>query len=185
MTESPVVEDVLSFWFGPDPEERRAVWFQKDSKFDDAITARFASLYENALGGALDTMANTPRGCLALVILLDQFPRNMFRNDARAFATDEKALQLARLAIKNGFDRELTDLQRQFLYMPYQHSEVLEDQRRSVVLFETLDANTHEYAVRHLEIVERFGRFPHRNAALGRDSTEAEAAFLSEPNSSF
>jgi len=109
----------------------------------------------------------------------------MFRNDPRAFATDEKALRLAQLAIEKGFDREMTDFQRQFLYMPYQHSEVLEDQRRSVALFETLGANTHEYAVRHLEVVERFSRFPHRNAALGLKSIEAEAAFLTEPDSSF
>lgn len=180
-----VVEDVLTFWFGPEPLETRVVWFQKDPEFDAQITDKFGAIYEEAATGKLGALARTPLGCLALVIILDQFPRNMFRDDARAYATDEMALELTKAALESGFDRELMGLQRQFLYMPYQHSEALEDQRHSVELFATVDANTHEYAVRHLEIIERFGRFPHRNAVLGRESTEAEITFLTEPNSSF
>ncbi|NKB57713.1 MAG: DUF924 family protein [Alphaproteobacteria bacterium] len=180
-----IENEVLSFWFGPEPIEPRVVWFQKDPNFDAAVAARFGSVHEAAASGALDAMAVTPFGCLALVILLDQFPRNLFRDDPWAFATDRKALNLTRLAIEKGFDREMNELQRQFLYMPYQHSEDLDEQRRSVALFAGLDKQTHEYAVRHYEIIERFGRFPHRNDILGRDSTEAEMQFLTEPNSSF
>lgn len=185
MSRESVAEDVLAFWFGPEPLETRVVWFQKDPEFDAQITDKFGAAYKKSATGKLDALACAPLGCLALVIMLDQFPRNMFRDEPRAYATDEKALGLTKAAIESGFDREMTDLQRQFLYMPYQHSEVLEDQKRSVDLFKTVDANTHEYAIRHLEIIERFGRFPHRNAVLGRESTPAEMKFLSEPISSF
>jgi uncharacterized protein (DUF924 family) len=185
MSRETIAEDVLSFWFGPEPLETRVVWFQKDPEFDAQIIDKFGAIYEEAATGTLDALADAPLGCLALVIILDQFPRNMFRDDARAYATDEMALRLTKAAIESGLDRDMTTLQRQFLYMPYQHSEVLEDQRLSVELFATVDANTHGYAVRHLEIIERFGRFPHRNAVLGRESTQEETAFLSEPNSSF
>lgn len=180
-----IVEDVLLFWFDNEPETKRAIWYQKDADFDAEIAARFGDIYSAAAAGELAAMANTPLGCLALIIILDQFPRNLFRDDARAFATDGAALDLARNAIEKGFDRTLTLVQRQFLYMPYQHTEDLEEQRRSVELFATLDEETSDYAVRHLEIIERFGRFPHRNAVLGRQSTDEETAFLKEPNSSF
>lgn len=185
MSRGSVFEDVLTFWFGPEPLETRAVWFQKDPEFDAQIKDKFGAVFDEAAAGELDGLARASLGCLALVIILDQFPRNMYRDDARAYATDEKALGLSKAAIESGFDHGMTVLQRQFLYMPYQHSEVLEDQRRSVELFASIDANTHEYAVRHLEVIERFGRFPHRNAVLGRESTEAEMTFLTEPNSSF
>lgn len=180
-----VENDVLTFWFGSGPEEKRDAWFQRDPDFDAEIVVRFTATYEAATAGRLDDMARTPLGCLALVIVLDQFPRNMFREDPRAFATDAKALALARNAIEAGFDAELTEYRRQFLYMPYQHSEDIADQKRSVELFAQIDKETLGYAVRHLEVVERFGRFPHRNAILGRDSTVEEIAFLKEPNSSF
>lgn len=180
-----IEKDVLAFWFGPEPLEARPAWFEKDADFDAEIATRFSRTYEAAAKGKLDALAMTASGSLALVVVLDQFPRNLFRDDPRAFATDRKALNLAHLAIEKGFDREMNKLQRQFLYMPYQHSEELNDQRRSLELFAALDKQTYEYAVRHYEIIERFGRFPHRNAILGRTSTEAEAQFLTEPNSSF
>ncbi len=176
---------MLSFWFGDEPETKRAVWYRKDADFDAEIAIRFGDAYNAAAAGKLAETAKTPLGCLALIIILDQFPRNLFRDDARAFATDKAALDLARNAIEKGFDKTLNPLQRQFLCMPYMHAEDLAEQRRSVALFATLGEETSDYAVRHLEIIERFGRFPHRNAVLGRDSTEAEAQFLTEPNTAF
>lgn len=177
--------DVLKFWFGEDPEIVRPTWFQRDDTFDAEIVARFKSVFEAAASGTLDEMAETPLGCLALVVVLDQFPRNMFRDDPRAFATDGKALGLSRAALARGFDEALRVLQRQFLFMPFQHSEVLEDQRRSIELFASISPETLDFARRHLDIIERFGRFPHRNAVLGRKSTAEELAFLQEPSSSF
>ena len=182
---SALENDILSFWFGPEPHRKREVWFQRDGAFDAEIARRFGAVYDAAVAGELDGMAGSPGGCLALILVLDQFPRNLFRDDPRAFAGDEKARALSRRAVANGFDGALSDLQRQFLYMPFQHSEDLDDQRRSVALFAPMDAESRRYAQRHLEIIERFGRFPHRNAALGRETTAAEAAFLQEPDSSF
>lgn len=185
MDTAQIEKDVLEFWFGDTPDEKRAAWFQRDDAFDAAIVDRFSKIYEAAAAGQLDPMAETPLGCLALVIVLDQFPRNMFRNDPRSFATDGKALGIAQDAVKRGFDRELASLQRQFLFMPYQHSEDLAVQRRSVELFKDAGPDGLDYAHQHLVIIERFGRFPHRNAVLGRESTAEEEAFLKEPNSSF
>ena len=134
----------------------------------------------------LDSMANDPQGCLALIILLDQFSRNMFRGSAQAFAADEKALAHARTAVERGLDQQLPPFQRTFVYLPFEHSESLADQDRSVALFEALgDENTYDYAVRHRDIIVRFGRFPHRNVILGRESTPEELEFLKEPGSSF
>jgi uncharacterized protein (DUF924 family) len=177
-----VPEDVLRFWFG-DEDEPREEWFRKDEEFDREIQDRFGALYEEAASGALDGWRETSEGALALVIVLDQFPRNMFRGDPRSYATDEKARETARYAIDRAFDRDLPPVRRSFLYMPFMHSEELEDQRRSVELFEGMDPG--RYAIRHKEIVERFGRFPHRNAVLGRTTTPEEAEFLREPGSSF
>ena len=185
MNNAQIEKEVLTFWFGDRPEEKRAVWFQRDPEFDAEIVARFTAAYEAAAAGRLDDMAGAPCGCLALVIILDQFPRNMFRDDSRAFATDGQALALAREALDTGFDESLDALQRQFLYMPYQHSEDLDDQRRSIELFGALGEESQDYARRHLEVIERFDRFPHRNDVLGRESTVEETAFLEEPNSSF
>ncbi len=185
---------VLGFWFGrPDDlhyDRERSIWFEQDPDFDDACRARFLGLYEQAAAGAFDDWQDTPEGALALVLLLDQLPRNMFRGEARAFATDAKALAVAKKAIERGHDRALVPVRRKFLYMPFQHAENVADQRRSVALFETL-ADTEagrrslDYARRHLEIIERFGRFPHRNAVLGRASTEEELAFLREEDPGF
>ena len=130
-------------------------------------------------------MASDPRGSLALVIVLDQFSRNLFRGDPKAFAWDDTALSHARRAIDRGFAPALPVVERQFLYMPFQHSEDLTVQAESVALFETIGEHALGFARRHQEIIERFGRFPHRNAVLGRESTAEELKFLEEPNSSF
>ena len=175
-------QDVLRFWFG-DEDEPREEWFRKDEDFDREVRERFEGLHEQAASGALDHWRESAEGSLALVIALDQFPRNMFRGDPRSYATDEKARETARYALDRAFDRELPLVRRTFLSMPFMHSEDLEDQRRSVELFEGMDPGG--YAVRHKEIVERFGRFPHRNAVLGRTTTPEEAEFLREPGSSF
>jgi uncharacterized protein (DUF924 family) len=186
--------EVLDFWFGREGEpgygEFRERWFRKDEAFDREVTDRFGGLYEEAAAGRLDAWREAAESCLALVIALDQFPRNMFRGDPRTHATNGKALDTARYAIERALDRELPAFQRMFLYMPFMHAENVEDQRRSVEFFEGLAAepgalDVVEYAVGHRDIVERFGRFPHRNAILGRETTPEEAEFLMRPGSSF
>ena len=185
---------VLDFWFGrpSDPAYAlpRAAWFRADVAFDRAVGERCGALHDAAAAGKLAHWAATPPGSLALLILLDQVSRNLFRGTPRAYATDAPARALARVAVDAGFDRVLTVVQRWFVYLPFEHSEALDDQRRAFTLFETLKdepacASAMVTVRRHLEIIERFGRFPHRNAILGRSSTPEEAAFLREPNSSF
>jgi len=175
--------ELLSFWFEEtDPE----LWFAKNDDFDAACRARFAALYERAANGELADWEETPEGCVALVIALDQLPRNIHRGDARAFATDPAARAVLRRALERGFDRGLPWRWRQFLYMPLQHSEDIADQTLSVALNATLgDEEVLKFARAHRDIIERFGRFPHRNATLGRETTAEEAAFLEQPGSSF
>ncbi len=190
---SPV--DVLSFWFGrpgtPEYGQPRGEWFRKDEAFDAAIRTRFLPAVETALAGGLSGWAEEPQGLLALLILLDQFPRNLFRGTARAFAGDAQARQLAGLAIAGGWDRKLTAGEKIFVYLPFEHSEALADQERSVALFSALAAGHPgcegflDYAHRHHEVIARFGRFPHRNAALGRPSTPEETSYLAQPGSGF
>ena len=186
--------EVLDFWFGREGEpgygEFRDEWFRKDPAFDARVTDRFADLYEEAASGDLDGWRDDARSCLALVIVLDQFPRNMFRGDGRTHAADGAALESARYAVEHALDRELPPFQRMFLYMTFMHSENREDQGRSVELFgllaqETGGPDVTSYAERHREIVERFGRFPHRNGILGRGTTPEEAEFLTTEGSSF
>jgi len=174
-------QSVLDFWFRGN--EERKEWFRKDPAFDAEIRSRFLPLYEEGARGALAAWKLSPRECLALIILLDQFPRNMFRGDARTYATDALALDAARHAVASGYDKELGTVERTFVYLPYEHSENLTDQERALELFKG-HAN-YEWARKHWEIVLRFGRFPHRNAVLGRQSTPAEIEFLQEPGSSF
>jgi len=185
--------EVLAFWFG---DAARPRWFKKDPAFDDEIRRRFAATLASATAGSLGAWEAEPESCLALVILLDQFPRNLHRDTARAFAADAKARAVAAGAIERGFDRRTPPDRRFFFYLPFEHSEDPADQRRSVALFRRLaeeatgaaaDAARErlDYAIRHQRIVERFGRFPHRNRALGRESTAEETAFLAEPGSSF
>jgi uncharacterized protein (DUF924 family) len=185
-------QEVLDFWFGREGEpgygEFREAWFTKDPEFDRLVRDRFEALYEAAAAGDLDDWKEEARSCLALVIVLDQFPRNMFRGDPRSYATDRKAQETAEYAVDHALDRELPEFQRTFLYMPFMHSEDPSHQRRSVELFRRLGGNETDstnYAVRHMEIIERFGRFPHRNEILGRKTTPEEAEFLTQPGSSF
>ncbi len=187
-------EEVLAFWFGREGEEGygefREAWFFKDPDFDREIRDRFEDVYEEAIAGELEAWKEEARSCLALIVVLDQFPRNMFRGDARMYAADGLALAAARHAVEQAYDRELPPFQRMFVYLPFEHSENLEDQRFSVELFRRLAEETGSedlvvYALRHLRIVERFGRFPHRNEILGRRTTPEEAKFLEEPDSSF
>ena len=184
-------DDVLDFWFGregkPGYGDFREAWFTKDPEFDGQVRERFEALHEAAASGELDGWMEEARTCLALVILLDQFPRNMFRGDPRSYATDHKAQLAAEHAVDGALDRELPAFQRMFFYMPFMHSENLEHQRRSVELFRALGgaSNSSDYAVRHMEIIERFGRFPHRNEVLGRRTTPEEEEFLTQPGSSF
>jgi uncharacterized protein (DUF924 family) len=185
----PRIDDVLEFWFaGKDPARK---WFTKDPAFDAEIRAKFSALRAEAAGGALDTWRSSARGSLALIVLLDQFSRNMFRDDPRAFETDGPALAITRDLLATGKLGELSLLQRSIALMPLQHSEDRDDQRKSLVEFGKLadeDAmykNGLDYAKMHADIIERFGRFPHRNAILGRASTPEEQEFLTQPNSSF
>lgn len=182
--------DVLSFWFGDPPGPSRREWFVKDPDFDALIRRRFGALHARALGRELEDWREAPETMLALVVVLDQFSRNLYRDDARAFAGDAHALECARQAIARGDDRGLLPVQRQFLYLPFEHSESLADQDLAVELMRGLDAfpetrDVSEWARRHRVVIERFGRFPHRNAALGRASSAEEAAFLSQPGSGF
>ena len=175
--------DVLDFWFSP---ASKAHWFERSDAFDAAVADRLGPWHDKAASGEIDGWAVEPAGLLALVILLDQVPRNIHRGTPRAFATDAKALALARLAVDQGLDEGLDLDQRLFLYLPFEHAEQLADQERSVALFRAMgDAHYLDYAIRHRDIVVRFGRFPHRNAILGRPSTAEELAFLEQPGSWF
>jgi uncharacterized protein (DUF924 family) len=182
--------DVLQFWFGDVPGGRRKEWFVKDPAFDAEIRTRFLDLHEAAARGELADWKDAAEAALALIVLTDQFPRNMFRGEARAFATDSLALASAQHVIASGWDATMRPVERMFVYLPYEHSEVLTDQERSLQLFEPLGVfeetkDTPDYARRHWEIVKRFGRFPHRNVALGRPGTAEEIEFLKQPGSGF
>lgn len=175
---------VLEFWFG---DQARPHWWDKSERFDALVRATLGEAHGRAAAGALDDWTETAESCLALVILLDQVPRNVHRGSPRAFATDAKARRATRLALERGFDAGLDAERRLFLYLPLEHSEDLADQRLMVELVRERigDPEYLDFALRHQEIVERFGRFPHRNAALGRQSTEEEVEFLKRPGSSF
>ena len=177
-------QDILDFWFKETPKEK---WFVKDLEFDEVINCRFSEIYEMAASGELDEWLDTPEGCLALVIILDQFSRNKFRSGSKSYATDELALSISKTAIERNFDSQLTnDEHRAFLYMPFMHSEDLSEQEKGVELFNQFDdKNGADYAVAHKVIIEKFGRFPHRNEILGRASTPEEIEFLKQPGSSF
>ncbi len=178
------IGDVLRFWFA---EGMGGRWFKKDDAFDAEVKTNLGRAYRLAAMGALDTWKESAIGCLALVILLDQVPRNLFRGDARAFATDADARLVTRHALERGFDRALSQSERLFLYLPLEHSEDLGDQEDCCRLTAALDEQPewHDYALRHRDVIARFGRFPHRNAILGRPSTREEEEFLTEPGSSF
>ena len=183
MDDTQAIAAVIAFWFD---ENGREQWFAKDPALDAAIRTRFATLHGRAANGELSHWRATPRGALAEIIVLDQFSRNLYRDDARAFACDPLAREAAREAIEKGHDRVLSETGRVFLYLPYEHGEEPADQEMSVSLFSTLsDHGFLEWAEQHKAVIDRFGRFPGRNEALGRISTAAERAFLEEPGSSF
>ena len=176
-------EDVLNFWFDPETKSR---WFEPTDAFDDSCRQRFGQAIEAAGRGELDHWQDTAEGSLALLILLDQLTRNVYRGQAQAFAHDEKARAVARHALDSGHDAVTSQDRRMFFYLPLEHSENRADQAQSVALFEKLgQPEPLDYAIRHQVIIDRFGRFPHRNALLGRESTAEELAFLNEPGSSF
>jgi uncharacterized protein (DUF924 family) len=190
-------QEVLDFWFGapgsPEHGQTRALWFTKRDDTDAQIRTRFGALIEEALSGALDDWTHSgpsaPRGALALIVLLDQFTRNAYRDTAHAFAGDGRALAVATLLVDTGQDRSLALLERQFVYLPFEHAESLPLQERAVILFTQLAADglaePLDWAIRHRDVIARFGRFPHRNQQLGRASTPAEVAFLVQPGSRF
>jgi uncharacterized protein (DUF924 family) len=196
------IEDVLDFWFGgiregePVPPERFALWFGGAGTTDRQIRERFAADVERAGAGGYDVWRVSPRGTLALLILLDQFPRNIYRGSARAYAFDGKARELCLAGLDEGQDRALNTFPRAFFYLPLEHAEDIDLQQRSVAAFAELllqapdplretCRNFLDYAERHRAIIQRFGRFPHRNSSLARPSTAEEEAFLREPGSSF
>ncbi len=175
--------DVISFWFNEiEPSQR----FKKDPEFDDLINSRFGELHERATLGLLYAWRDHPLDSLAEIIVLDQFSRNIFRDRAEAFAYDNLALVLAQEAIRKKFDADLVPTQKAFLYMPFMHSESVEIHEIAMYLFDHpgLEDN-YNYELRHKEIIDRFGRYPHRNAILNRESTPEEVEFLSQPGSSF
>ncbi|BAT55618.1 hypothetical protein NOS3756_46110 [Nostoc sp. NIES-3756] len=187
-------QDILHFWFGhpdePNYGKQKSFWFIKNPEVDEELKTRFLKDYQQAAAGDLDDWLNSPATCLALIILLDQLPRNIFRGTPASFATDLKALAAAQHGIIQGYDRQFLPVQRWFFYLPFEHSENLAHQQQSVKLFQELShdpesASAITYALQHLEIIERFGRFPHRNRILGRVSTPEEEEFLKQPGSSF
>jgi uncharacterized protein (DUF924 family) len=192
---APLTRAVLDFWFlqldHPGHGAYRPEWFRKDEAFDAAIRALFGIEVEAALSGTPG--AESDEALLARILLLDQFTRNIFRGTPRAFAGDPQALQIAELLVAAGRDKNLSAWQRWFIYLPFEHSESLLEQERSVALFSALARemrheafdSARDYALRHRQVIERFGRFPHRNAILGRESTAAEIEFLKQPGSSF
>ena len=196
------VDSILHYWFGNSADdaevvrEKTVLWWKKNPEVDEEIRRRFEAMLESEIKGELASWGNSPRGQLARMLLLDQFPRNMYRGTARAFACDEQARRLARQAMDQGVDRKLRPVERVFIYLPFEHSEDVQDQATGVQLFEALleevpatvkqrFQNFLDFAKKHKEIVDHFKRFPHRNTLLGRDSTPEELEFLKRPGSSF
>jgi len=180
MTTSPgqiaTPADVLAFWREAGPDK----WFAKDDAFDAAIRQTFAATYQAAAAGELSAWEATAEGALALVIVLDQFPRNMFRGEARCFSADPAARAVANRALKRSYDQDVAAAERDFLFLPFMHSEDITDQQRCIELYRAAGDENLKYALEHADIIRRFGRFPHRNAVLGRATTPEEQAFLDE-----
>ena len=190
LLENGLIHDILDFWFGAPGADGefspREIWWKPDPAHDAECAERFGGACARAASGDLDTWMRTAEGCLALVLLLDQFPHNIHRGTAGAFACDAKARSVAGHALDREFDADLATAQRLFLYLPFEHSEDIADQDRAVALISALGSDQWaDYAERHRVIIARFGRFPHCNAILGRTSTDEEIAFLAEPDSSF
>jgi uncharacterized protein (DUF924 family) len=191
MQQDATVAAVLEFWFGPEPGVRRAEWFRKDPAFDERIRAGFGALVDAALAGSIERWTAEPRSALAYLIVLDQFTRNLHRGSARAFAGDVQALAAAREIVVRGWDRGYLGVERSFAYLPFEHAEDLAAQQEALRLFGQLERDDPtqqgalDWAQKHHDVVARFGRFPHRNAALGRASSDAELAYLAEPGAGF
>jgi uncharacterized protein (DUF924 family) len=194
MSQVSTVQKILEFWFGEayqtanlQPQKK---WFVKDANFDQTVREWFLGIYEQAAAGRLDDWMMAAESALALTIVLDQFPRNMFRDSAKAFATDSRAFMVAQQAIDLGFDQDVMPVMRVFFYLPFEHSENLDHQNEAVRLFQPFSADPelrqyYDFALRHQAIVTQFGRFPHRNQMLGRVSTAEEIEFLQQPGSGF
>ena len=188
----PMPTEILQFWFATAQVEDAAyrnIWFAPDDNFRQSAQ-RFEADYERAARGELSAWQQNPEGALALILLLDQFPNLLFPGSARAFESDERAREVTDAALKNRFDQQLPDIYRWFFYLPLEHSENLDDQKRAVALFATLEQNSTnreglDFARRHQRVIERFGRFPNRNQALGRQNTPAEEEFLAGPDAPF
>jgi uncharacterized protein (DUF924 family) len=197
-----VKDELLEFWFGDDPDDaavakaKAELWWGHKKETDELLQTRFGTAVSSAAVGILDHWTGSPRGRLALILLLDQLPRAMYRDRPEAFAQDAMARKVAGHGLESGADKLLRPIERLFFYLPFEHSEDLSDQDRSVELFRELASSVQpeyretfaeyvDYAVRHREIIARFGRFPHRNSILGRESTAEEKAFLEQPGSSF
>ena len=195
-------DEILAFWFGDDPDDsataaaKAELWWGHSPATDEVLQERFGAAASAAAAGVLDHWTGSPRGRLALILLVDQLPRAIHRDTPEAFAQDDTARKTAAQGLESGADRLLRPIERLFFYLPFEHSEDLEDQDRSVELFRELALSVPEeqrptfaafvdYAKRHREVIARFGRFPHRNRILGRESTAEEIAFLEEPGSSF
>jgi uncharacterized protein (DUF924 family) len=175
MAMAATADEIVSFWRTAGPDR----WFKKDAGFDEELRQRFLKTHEAAAAGKLTDWEQSAQGALALLILLDQFPRNMFRGDARAFATDPLARAVAAGAIVRGFDSQVPPDMRGFFYLPFQHSEDLADQERSIAFYKAIgDVENLKWAELHADVIRRFGRFPHRNSVLGRTTTPEEQAFL-------
>jgi uncharacterized protein (DUF924 family) len=177
MTAAATPSEIATFWREAGPDK----WFTPDHDFDRTVRSKFLAVYEDAAAGRLAAWQETREGALALVLLLDQFPRNMFRGQARAFATDAMARAVADRALACGFDQATDPIMRPFVYLPFMHSEALADQNRCVRLYEVLnDAEQLRYAREHRDVIKKFGRFPGRNGALSRATTPAERTFLDD-----
>ena len=182
----PLSEDILTFWFGTadltSEIEKRPVWFKSTPEFDGHLIEHYSDICAAAASGALDRLRNTREDCLALILALDQFPRNIYRGTAKAFESDPKARDLARHAMEQGFDRKMARWPRTFLYLPFEHSEIMEDQEKALALYSSfVDAESLKSAIGHHDAIKRFGRFPHRNAVLGRANTAEEEEYLNDP----
>ena len=190
----PRATAVLDFWFGapgtPEHGTNRAEWFKKDDAFDQLIVEHHMSDYEKAAAGHYDDWAETAQGSLALLILLDQFPRNMFRDNPKSFATDDKALQIASAMVDRGDHKGLSKDEQFFVYLPFEHAEDIAMQERCLELTAAMPQGKAEnspyyWAKKHYDVIAQFGRFPHRNKVLGRDNTEEENAYLDQPGAGF
>jgi len=172
--------EILHFWF---TETEPQQWFQVSSAFDSQVRERFMVVYNMAREGLCDGWKTEPEGCLALCLVFDQFPHHIFRGKREAFDMADKSLSVAKYAVAKGFDQALPPLKRRFVYLPYEHSERLTDQDECVALFRAMkddDPQGYEYALRHRDVIEKFGRFPHQNELLGRESTPVEEVFLAD-----